>query len=102
MSEHKAPRNAGTEPPSPLDFPVKDPLRGAYQGRWKQLPLMHKIGLIVVLGFLVAFIATVVFAAERAQSLGSLLPVLAVATVLGRCFFCFEGKRDNRFAQRRW
>jgi hypothetical protein len=83
MSGHKARRNVGTKPPSPLDFPVKDPLREAYQGRWKQLPPMHKIGLIVVLGFFVAFIATVVFAAGRAQSLGSLLPVVAVATVLG-------------------
>jgi hypothetical protein len=83
MSEHKAPRNVGTELPSPLDFPVKDPLREVYQGRWKQLPPMQKIGLIVVLGFFVAFIATVVFAAGRARSLGSLLPVLAVATVLG-------------------
>jgi len=44
---------------------------------------MQKIGLIVVLGVLIAFIATLVFAAEKAQSLGSLLPVLVVAAVLG-------------------
>ena len=83
MNEHKGPRNMGTEPPNPLDFPVKDPLREAYLGRWKQLPPIHKIGLIVVLGFWVAFIATVVLAAGKAHSLGSLLPVLVVATVLG-------------------
>jgi hypothetical protein len=83
MNQHKAPRNVGTEPPNPLDFPAKDPLREVYQGRWKQLPPIHKIGLIVVLGFYVVFIGTVVFAAGRAHSLGSLLPVLVVATVLG-------------------
>ena len=83
MNEHKAPRNVRTEPPNPLDFPAKDPLREAYQGRWKQLPRIHKIGLIVVLGVWVAFFATVVFAAGMAHSLRSLLPVLVVATVLG-------------------
>ena len=83
MTEHKAARNAGTEPSNPLDFPVKDPLREAYQGRWKQLPTIQKIGLATVLGIFVAFAATVVLAAARARSLGSLLPVLALATVLG-------------------
>jgi hypothetical protein len=83
MIEHKAPRNAGTETPNPLDFPVKDPLREAYQGRWKQLPTIQKIGLITVLGIWVALAATVVLAAARARSLGSLLPILAVAAVLG-------------------
>jgi len=72
-----------TEPPNPLDFPVKDPLREAYQGRWKQLPSIHKIGLVVVLGFFVAFIAFVVLAAAKTRSLGSLLPVVIVATFLG-------------------
>jgi hypothetical protein len=83
MNEYKAPHNVGTEPPNPLDFPLKDPLREAYQGRWKQLPPIHKVGLIVVLGVWVAFVATVALAAGRAHSLGSLLPVLVVAAVIG-------------------
>ena len=83
MNEHKAPRIVGTEPPNPLDFPAKEPLREIYQGRWKQLPSTQKIGLIVMLGVCVVFGATVVFAAGRAHSLGSLVPVLVVASVLG-------------------
>ena len=39
--------------------------------------------MIVVLGLWVAFIATVVFAAAKAQSLRSLLPVPVVASIFG-------------------
>ena len=83
MKEHKAPRMVGTEPPNPLDFPVKDPLREVCQGRWKQLPSTQKIGLIVMLSIWVVFVATVVFAAGRAHLLGSLVPVLFVTSLLG-------------------
>jgi flagellar biosynthesis/type III secretory pathway M-ring protein FliF/YscJ len=83
MVEHKAPRNLRTEQPNPLDFTVKDPLRETYEGRWKQLPRIQKIGLIVVLGIWVAFIAMLVLAARNSHSLGSLLPVLLVASILG-------------------
>ena len=92
MNEPKAPRNVGIEPPNPLDFPVKDPLRETYQGRWKQLPPIQKIGLIVMLFFGVALAATVVFAAGRARSLRSLLPVLVVAIVLGLVLLVFRRK----------
>jgi uncharacterized RDD family membrane protein YckC len=82
MVEHEAPHNVRT-PPNPLDVPVKDPLRETYEGRWKQLPPIQKVGMIVVLGLWVAFIATVVFAAAKAQSLRSLLPVPVVASIFG-------------------
>jgi hypothetical protein len=83
MVEHKAPRNLRTGQPNPLDFAVKDPLLETYDGRWKQLPRIQKIGLIVVLGICVALIATVVLVARNAHSLGSLLPVLLLALILG-------------------
>jgi hypothetical protein len=44
-------------PPNLLGFPVKDPLRETYQGRWKELPVIQKVGVIVVLGFWCVFIA---------------------------------------------
>jgi hypothetical protein len=34
------------EPPNPLDFPFKDPLRETYEGRWQQLPVIQKVGVI--------------------------------------------------------
>ena len=82
MNEHR-PRNVGTEPPNPLDFRAKDPLREVYQGRWKHLPSTQKVGLVVMLGVWVVFVATVGFAAGRAHSLGSLVPVVVLASVLG-------------------
>lgn len=83
MSAYKAPRQGDTEPPNPLSFPAKDPLREVYQGRWKQLPRIQKLGLIVLLSLLVAFASTIIFAAGRAGSLGSLIPVVVVAAILG-------------------
>jgi len=70
------------EPPNPLDFPAKDPLRETYEGRWKQLPLLQKIGLVVVLGFLVAFIAFALWGETGGHHLLGLLPLAAVVVIL--------------------
>jgi len=83
MSEHKAPRNSSSGPPNPLDFPIKDPLRETYEGRWAQLPPIQKVGITVVLGFWCLFIATLVFSEGRAHYLNWLLPILVLATILG-------------------
>jgi hypothetical protein len=88
-------RNTGKEPsPNPLDFPVKDPLREACQGRWKQLPFIQKVGLIVVLGFWCTFIAANLFGVGRAHLLNRLLPLISGTAFLGLLLFLM--KRVNR------
>ncbi len=94
MSEHKAHPNSSSEPPNPLDFPVKDPLREAYEGRWSQLPPIQKVGLTVVLGFWCLFIAVLVLSEGRAHYLNWLLPILAVATIIGVVLFLLKRKRQ--------
>ena len=46
--------HAGFRPPASGDPPVlaagsRDPFREIYQGRWKQLPALHKFGVVLVL-----------------------------------------------------
>ena len=82
MSDYKPQRNNSTGPPNPLDFPIKDPLRETYEGRWARLPLIQKVGLTVALGFWCLFIATFVFSEGRAQYVNRLLPILVIATIL--------------------
>jgi uncharacterized membrane protein SirB2 len=94
MHPHKGPREVGTDPPNPLDFPRKDPFREAYLGRWKQLPSIQKVGLIVVLGVWVLLMATVVFAAQRARSLSSLLPVVVVTIVFSLLLLALRRKKQ--------
>ena len=74
------------EPPNPLEFPVKDPLREAYEGRGQQLPVIQKVGVIIVLGFWCLFIAGQVWGNGRAQDQKTLLPFAIVATILGAFF----------------
>ncbi len=92
MTAHEPHRQPGSEPPNRFDFPAKDPLREVYQGRWKQLPGVQKMGLTVMLSILVAFIAAVIFAAGRTRSLGSLIPVVVLAAILGLLLLVFRRK----------
>ena len=81
MTDEKSKRVFVTpsDPPNPLDFPVKDPLRETYEGRWRRLPLIQKVGVTVVLGFWVLFIAAMVWG----EGIGTLAPIALVATILG-------------------
>jgi hypothetical protein len=72
--------------PNLLDFPVKDPLRETYQGRWKELPVIQKLGVIVVLGFCCVFIGVLVWDNGTVQYLNTILLFAVVITILGAFF----------------
>jgi hypothetical protein len=74
------------QPPNLLDLPIKDPLREAYQGRWKQLPVIQKLGVIVMLGFWCVFIAVLVWDNGTVQYLNTILLFAVVITILGAFF----------------
>ena len=74
------------ELPNLLDFPVKDPLREAYQGRWQQIPVVQKVGVIVMLGFWCVFIGGLVWNNGKVQYLGTILLFAVVITILGAFF----------------
>jgi len=74
------------EPPNLLDFPVRDPLRETYQGRWKQLPVIQKLGVIVTLGFCCVFIAVLVWDNGTVHYLNTILLFAIVITILGAFF----------------
>jgi len=74
------------EPPNLLDFPVKDPLRETYQGRWKKLPVIQKLGVIVVLGFCCVFIGVLVWDNGTVQYLNTILLFAIVIMILGAFF----------------
>ena len=78
------------EPPNLLDFPVKDPLRETYQGRWKELPVIQKVGVIVVLGFCCVFIAVLVWDNGTVQYLNTTLVFAVVITILGVFFLVLK------------
>ena len=84
MTNNKSSRHFADhgEPPNALDFSAKDPLRETYEGRWKQLPLLQKIGLVVVLGFWVAFMAGVLWDETGGRHLLVILPLAAVVVIL--------------------
>jgi hypothetical protein len=84
MTNNKSPRHFADhdEPPNALDFSAKDPLRETYEGRWKQLPLLQKIGLVVVLGFWVALIAGVLWGETGGRHLLGGLPLAVVVLIL--------------------
>jgi hypothetical protein len=46
MTDEQPKKLAQSEPLNPLDFPIKDPLRETYEGRWQQLPVIQKVGVI--------------------------------------------------------
>jgi len=83
MDEHKALRNSISGPPNPLDFPRKDPLRETYEGRWRQLPPIQKVGVAVVLGFWCLFIVAVVLSDGKGHYLNWLLPISVVSAIFG-------------------
>jgi hypothetical protein len=87
-------RPASDPAPNPLDFPVKDPLRETYEGRWQKLPLIQKVGVTVVLGFWLLFIATMVLGDGRGPYLSRLAPFVLVAAVFGACVLLF-GRRSH-------
>jgi hypothetical protein len=70
------------DPPNPLDFPAKDPLRETYEGRWSQLPLVQKAGVIIMLGFWCVFIGVLVWNGGQAQYLYTILVFASVMTLL--------------------
>jgi hypothetical protein len=74
------------EPPNLLDSPVKDPLRETYEGQWKQLPVIQKLGVIVVLGSYCVFIAVLVWDNGTVQYLNTILLFAIVTTILGAFF----------------
>ncbi len=72
--------------PNLLDFPVKDPLRETYQERWKQLPVIQKLGVVVVLGFWCVFIAALVWDNGTVHYLNTILLFAVVIMILGAFF----------------
>ena len=74
------------DPPNPLDFPIKDPLRETYEGRWQQLPVIQKVGVIVALGSWCLFIAVLVWDDGKVQYLNTILVFATVTTILGAFF----------------
>jgi uncharacterized RDD family membrane protein YckC len=78
------------EPPNLLDFPVKDPLRETYQGRWKELPVIQKVGVIVMLGLWCVFIAVLVWDNGKVQYLNTILLFTVVITILGTFFLLLK------------
>ncbi len=81
--------------PHPLDFPIKDPFRETYRGRWSQVPILHKVYVVIVLGFWCLFISVMVWNKGRPQYLTVLVEVVFVATTLGTFFLCFGDIFDN-------
>ena len=83
---HKKPSrrhfSAHGEPPNPLDFPIKDPLRETYEGRWKQLPVLHKVGLAIVFAFWILFVVSIVWTEGGGLHLIGFLPLVAVTAIL--------------------
>jgi hypothetical protein len=97
MTDEKPRRSFDTpseRPPNPLDFPLKDPLRETYEGSWQKLPLIQKVGVTVVLGFWLLFIAAMVLGDGSGQYLSRLAPFILVAAVLGVCVLLF-GRRSR-------
>jgi hypothetical protein len=72
----------GGEPLNPSDFPVKDPLRETYEGRWQQLPVVQKIGVTVTPGFWCLFIAVLVLSNGKAQYLNTIFAFAIVIALL--------------------
>jgi hypothetical protein len=72
----------GGDPPNPLDFLAKDPLRETYEGRWSWLPLVQKAGVIIMLGFWCVFIAMLAWNGGKAQYLYTILVFASVMTLL--------------------
>lgn len=74
------------QPPNLLDLPIKDALRETYQGRWKELPVIQKLGVVVVLGFCCVFIAVLVWDNGTVQYLNTILLFAVVIAILGAFF----------------
>ncbi len=87
---HETFRPQSGEPPNPLDFPVKDPLKETYEGRWQQLPVIQKIGVIVFLGFWCVFITVLVWDNGKVQYLNTALVFAIVTTILGAFFLLLK------------
>jgi hypothetical protein len=68
--------------PNPLDIPVRDPLHEIYEGRWKQLPVIQKVGVVVALGFWVVFMVFGIWSEIEGRHLLGLLPLAAVVVIL--------------------
>jgi hypothetical protein len=77
-------------PPDLLDHPIKEPLRETYQERWSQLPTMHKIYVIIVLGFCCLFIAVMVWNQGRPEYSTILMEVAFVTTILETFFLLLK------------
>jgi hypothetical protein len=75
--------------PNPLDVGAKDPLREIYDGRWRQLPLIQKIGVTIVSGFWLVLIAVMVWG-DGGQYLSRLAPFVLVASVFGVFILLFR------------
>jgi uncharacterized RDD family membrane protein YckC len=86
MTDEQPKKLAQSEPPNPLDFPIKDPLRETYEGRWQQLPVIQKVGVIVALGSWCLFIAVLVWDDGKVQYLNTILVFATVTTILGAFF----------------
>jgi hypothetical protein len=68
-----------SEPPYPLDFPIKDPLRETYEGRWQQLPVIQKVGCD-------RGARVLVFVYCRTGVINTILVFATVMTILGAFF----------------
>jgi hypothetical protein len=86
MSNHPHGSHEEGESPNPLDFPVKDPLREAYEGRWQQLPAIQKVGVIAMFGFWCVLIVVLAWDNGKVQYLNTALVFGTVITILGAFF----------------
>jgi len=70
------------EPPNPLNFHVKGPLRETYLGHWKQLPVVQKIGILLLLVFGPLETVSIVWRRDGGHHLIALLPLVVVMAIL--------------------
>jgi hypothetical protein len=75
----------------PLQSTSRDPLKQVYQGRWRELPTLHKVGVVIVLVPVLVF-ACVVFGWPLMHTEGweYLAKIVLVVGGLLVCLFLFR------------
>jgi len=78
------------EPPNPLNFQVKNPIRETYQGGWKQLPVVQKIGVLLLLIFGPLVTVSIIWRGDGGHHLIALLPLAVVMAILAAFVLVFS------------
>ena len=86
---NRRPFTQNGEPPDPLNFHRKNPLRETYQGGWKQIPVVQKIGVLLLLVFGPLVTVSIIWRGDGGHHLIALLPLVVVMAILAAFVLVF-------------